>query len=102
MQSVVENNQSRVDELAKMRQEYSEIGLDESQIPANGKPFALVKSWLDDAIAKKVTEPNAMCLSTVSAKGRPSSRYVLLKEFDEEEGGVVWYTNYESRKGNEL
>ena len=47
-----------------------------------------------------MTEPYAMCLSTVTKESRPSSRYVLLKEYGEE--GFVWYTNYNSRKGDEL
>lgn len=92
----------RREELSKMRREYSEIPLEESHVASNGKPFSLVRSWLDEAIAKQMTEPNAMCLSTVSENGRPSARYVLLKDFDVEAGTFTWYTNYESRKGKEL
>lgn len=55
---------------------------------------------MDDAVNAKVTEPNAMCLSTVTKDNRPASRFVLLKEFTEE--GFVWFTNYNSRKGCEL
>ena len=61
----------------------------------------MFQQWLDEAIAAKVTEPNAMCLSTVTKENRPASRFVLLKECSEAEG-FVWYTNYDSRKGEEL
>lgn len=90
------------EDLAKMRREYSEISLDETQIPSDGRPFSLVRAWLDEAISNKVTEPNAMCLSTISKEGRPASRYVLLKDFSEQDGSFVWFTNYDSRKGEEL
>lgn len=56
--------------------------------------------WFHDAVRAKVPEPNAMTLATVGADGRPSTRVVLIKEFDA--GGVVWYTNYRSRKAREL
>ncbi len=56
--------------------------------------------WFHDAVRAKVPEPNAMTLATVGADGRPSTRVVLVKEFDA--GGVVWYTNYRSRKAREL
>ena len=88
-----------VEELAKMRRDYGEKSLDESQI--GGGPFALFKDWLDEAVEARVTEPNAMCLSTIGADNRPKSRYVLLKGFSVEEG-FVWFTNYDSRKGQEL
>ena len=42
-----------------------------------------------------------MCLSTITSENRPASRFVLLKEFSEE-NGFIWFTNYNSRKGNEL
>ncbi len=89
------------DELAKMRRDYNEVSLDETQIDESGSPFSLFKTWLDEAVAAKVTEPNAMCLSTVTSENRPASRFVLLKEFSEEKG-FVWFTNYNSRKGQEL
>ncbi|HSR18183.1 MAG TPA: pyridoxamine 5'-phosphate oxidase [Ignavibacteriaceae bacterium] len=72
--------------------------LDESSIPAN--PFALFESWMNSAIKEKVTEPNAMNFSTVNKKGMPSSRVVLLRGFDK--NGFVFYTNYHSRKANDL
>ena len=88
------------EELTKMRRDYGEVSLDESQIHESGSPFPLFQTWLDEAVAAKVTEPNAMCLSTVTKENRPASRFVLLKGFTEE--GFVWYTNYSSRKGGEL
>ena len=45
-------------------------------------------------------EPNACALATANAQGRPSNRFVLLKDFDER--GFTWFTNYESRKGDDL
>ena len=56
--------------------------------------------WMDEAFAAKVPEPNAMTLATVGADGRPSTRIVLIKGFDAR--GIVWFTNYASRKGREL
>jgi len=56
--------------------------------------------WLQQALDAQLPEPNAMTLATVGADGRPSTRIVLLKGLDAR--GVVWYTNYDSRKGREL
>jgi pyridoxamine 5'-phosphate oxidase len=58
------------------------------------------KQWFDAALEAEVDEPNAMCLSTVSERGVPSSRIVLLKELLDE--GFVFYTNYDSHKGLEM
>ncbi len=63
-------------------------------------PFALFQTWFAKAQESEPNDPNAMNLATVSAEGRPSSRMVLLKDFDEQ--GFVFYTNLESRKGLEL
>jgi pyridoxamine 5'-phosphate oxidase len=57
-------------------------------------------TWLEQAIAAQLPEPNAMTLATVGDDGRPSTRIVLIKSYDER--GLVWYTNYGSRKGREL
>lgn len=82
-----------------MRREFSAEGLDEAAMPAD--PLAFFRTWFDEAVKAEMHEPNAMCLSTVDAStGRPSARYVLLKGFDER--GFVWYTNYGSRKAQEL
>lgn len=61
---------------------------------------ALWRSWFDEAVAAGAPEPNAMVLATADADGRPSARTVLLKGYDE--AGLVFYTNYGSRKGCEL
>jgi pyridoxamine 5'-phosphate oxidase len=63
-------------------------------------PFTLFRQWLDEAEKREINDPNAMALATVDEQGRPSLRMVLLKDFDER--GFVFYTNLESRKGQEL
>ncbi len=62
--------------------------------------MAQFQKWFDEAVHARVLEANAMTLSTVGPQGRPSSRVVLLKGLDER--GLCWYTNYDSRKGQEL
>lgn len=84
--------------LSDFRKSYELGELDEAQA-ADG-PLALFNRWMDEAIAHDVSEPTAMTLATVGANGRPSTRVVLLKGCDE--GGLVWFTNYASRKGEEL
>lgn len=84
--------------VASLREEYSTTGLDEADLTDN--PFVLFRQWLEEAVAAQVKEPNAMCLATVDREGRPSNRYVLLKGFDDR--GFVWYTNYTSRKAQQL
>ena len=81
-----------------MRAEYAQVGLDEAA--AGDDPFALFDRWLTDAVVAQITEPNAMALATATPDGRPSVRIVLLKGLDHE--GLVFYTNYDSRKGAEL
>jgi len=63
-------------------------------------PFVQFESWMADAVNAEVNDPNAMIVATVAADGRPSLRTVLLKGVDET--GFVFYTNKESRKGDEL
>ena len=72
--------------------------LDETSVEAD--PFVQFRTWLDEAFAAGVAEPNAMTVATVDAAGRPSARVVLLRGYDER--GFVFFTNYESRKGREL
>ena len=84
--------------IADLRREYRFNGLDEADVDPN--PFRQFRAWFDQAFAAQVPEPNAMTLATAGAEGRPSARVVLLKGFDET--GFVFYTNYESRKGQEL
>lgn len=64
------------------------------------EPFELFGNWFEQAKDKEPNDPSAMCLATSTPDGRPSSRMVLLKGFDE--AGFVFYTNLESRKGREL
>ena len=63
-------------------------------------PFAQFATWLKEAEASEPNDPNAMTLATATPDGRPSARTVLLKGWDE--GGFVFYTNLQSRKGGEL
>ncbi len=67
---------------------------------AEPNPVAQFGRWFEAAVALGVPEPNAMTLATVGPDGRPSTRVVLVKSFDE--AGIVWFTNYASRKGREL
>jgi pyridoxamine 5'-phosphate oxidase len=66
------------------------------------QPFAMVRRWVDEAASGTRRNPNAMSLATVGEDGRPSVRMVLLKGLSTEQGYVVFYTNYRSRKGREL
>jgi pyridoxamine 5'-phosphate oxidase len=84
--------------IAALRTSYERAELDEAGAPAD--PMVLFEQWLAEAIAAQVPEPNAMTLATVGADQRPSTRVVLIKGLDER--GIVWYTNYDSRKGREL
>lgn len=84
--------------LADLRKDYERGELGEHD--AAEAPIAQFRDWMQQALDAKVPEPNAMTLATVGADGRPSTRVVLIKGFDER--GIVWYTNYESRKGREL
>jgi pyridoxamine 5'-phosphate oxidase len=63
-------------------------------------PFNLFAEWLKEAQAKEPNDPNAMALATVDEEGLPNVRMVLLKDFDER--GFVFYTNFESQKGQEI
>jgi pyridoxamine 5'-phosphate oxidase len=85
-------------DLAQMRRQYELAELDETHVAPD--PLQQFQRWFDEAVKAKAHEPNAMTLATVSAQGRPSTRVVLLKGLDER--GLVWYTNYDSRKGQEL
>ncbi len=81
-----------------MRISYERGSLDETQ--AADEPLRQFERWFAEAVDAGVLEPNAMTLATVGADGRPSTRIVLLKGVDA--AGVVFYTNYDSRKGREL
>ena len=69
-------------------------------IPAATDPLALFASWMADAVATELNDPNAMTVASCTADGRPSARIVLLKDYDP--AGFVFYTNHEGRKGREL
>lgn len=84
--------------LSEIRKNYQRASLIEQDAP--DQPLPLFQSWLDAALAENLPEPTAMTLATVGADGRPSTRVVLLKLCDE--AGLVWFTNYLSRKGREL
>jgi pyridoxamine 5'-phosphate oxidase len=84
--------------IADLRKSYERDALDESASYAD--PLRQFEHWLKQALDGQIPEPNAMTLATVGADGRPSTRVVLLKGFDAR--GIVWYTNYQSRKGREL
>jgi len=66
----------------------------------HAEPFRHFDTWFAEAVAKEVNDPHAMTLATVGADGRPSARIVLLKGHDE--AGFVFYTNMQSRKGDDL
>ncbi len=84
--------------IASLRKSYERAELGEDASHAD--PLAQFDQWLKEAIAADVPEPNAMTLATVGHDLRPSTRVVLIKGYDA--NGIVWYTNYASRKGREL
>lgn len=84
--------------LAAMRTDYVQSSLSETDVLAD--PIAMFQKWFTEAVKAQVMEPNAMDLSTVTPDGKPSSRIVLIKQFDER--GFTWYTNYHSDKGQQL
>jgi pyridoxamine 5'-phosphate oxidase len=85
-------------DIAQLRKSYEHAELDEAH--SASAPLPQFEQWLHDAIAAKLPEPTAMTLATVGPDGRPSTRVVLLKGCDAR--GLVFYTNYESRKAREL
>lgn len=84
--------------IADLRKSYERAELDEES--SRSDPLEQFGFWFQQALDAQLPEPNAMTLATVGADGRPSTRIVLIKGFDDR--GLVWYTNYESRKGQEL
>ena len=85
--------------LADLRKTYAQRTLSEADVlPDAVQQF---RQWLDEALAAELDEPTALTLSTVSATGQPSSRVVLLKGLPDD-AGFLFYTNYDSRKGQEL
>lgn len=83
--------------LAHIRKNYQKSKLSDGDVI--GDPFLLFENWYNEAVKNVELEPNAMVLSTVNGN-KPSARIVLLKELSE--GSFLFFTNYNSRKGNEL
>lgn len=84
--------------IAHLRSDYVRGKLDENT--ADADPMRQFRVWFEEALAAQVREPNAMTLATADKDGRPSARIVLLKGFDAD--GFSFFTNYDSRKGEEL
>ena len=84
--------------IADLRKSYERAELSETE--SHSDPLRQFDRWLNEAIKGEVPEPNAMTLATVGSNLRPSTRIVLIKGYDE--SGIVWYTNYQGRKGLEL
>jgi pyridoxamine 5'-phosphate oxidase len=87
-----------MNDIASLRKSYERAELDESASAED--PLVQFRLWLDQAIEAQIPEPNAMTLATGGADRRPSTRVVLIKGLDAR--GIVWFTNYQSRKGREL
>lgn len=81
-----------------LRHEYGKSKLEENNLPEN--PVELFEKWLKEAFEEDLPEPTAMTMATANSEGRVSSRIILLKGFDA--GGFQFYTNYKSRKGQDL
>jgi pyridoxamine 5'-phosphate oxidase len=86
------------DRVADLRKDYGQASLDEDDVADD--PMAQFTRWFEEALKAEVNEPNAMGVSTVGEDGRPTSRIVLVKQFDAR--GFTWYTNYDSQKGMQL
>lgn len=84
--------------IADLRKSYEKAELSEDASASD--PLKQFERWLNEAIHSEVPEPNAMTVATVASNMRPSTRVVLIKGYDKR--GIVWYTNYDSRKGQEL
>lgn len=86
------------EEVARRRQEYESAGLEPDEMADD--PFSEFEQWFAGALAVELYEPSAFVLATATADGMPSARAVLMKDFSEE--GLVFYTNLDSRKSQEL
>ena len=84
-------------DVAELRRNYTRDGLSRAELAAD--PVAQFRRWFTQAVEAQIIEPNAMVLGTTDGK-RPSARSVLLKAYDER--GFVFFTNYESRKAQEI
>jgi pyridoxamine 5'-phosphate oxidase len=81
-----------------LRHDFAKQTLDETDV--NSNPVLQFEKWFKEAVDSKVHEPNAMTVATVAVDGKPSARILLLRNFNEK--GFVFYTNYTSRKGEEI
>ncbi len=84
--------------IADIRKEYKLQTLSEADVAAD--PFLQFDKWWDDAVKSEIVEVNAMTLATADNEGKPDARIVLLKGYDK--SGFVFFTNYNSQKGQEL
>ena len=84
--------------VADLRKSYERAELSEDA--SQPDPLRQFDLWLGEALSAQLSEPNAMTLATVGADLRPSTRIVLIKGYDER--GIVWFTNYDSRKGRQI
>jgi pyridoxamine 5'-phosphate oxidase len=84
--------------IADLRQNYTLAGLSETDVAAH--PIQQFQVWFQQALEANLIEPNAMTLATATPDGKPTARIVLLKGFSEQ--GFIFYTNYESQKGQQL
>jgi pyridoxamine 5'-phosphate oxidase len=84
--------------VAALRKDYGQDSLSEGDV--DDDPFVQFTRWFDEALKADVAEPNAMSVATVGADLKPTSRIVLVKQFDQR--GFTWYTNYASQKGEQL
>jgi pyridoxamine 5'-phosphate oxidase len=87
-----------MEDLSNIRRDYSKFSLDINSISPD--PFKQFDIWMNDALKGEFLEPTAVAVSTVNKNGRPSSRIVLLKKYNEK--GFIFFTNYKSRKGNDI
>lgn len=84
--------------ISDLRKDYRQQSLSETEVDPN--PLQQFQTWFKQAIEAEILEPNAMTLATLSREGKPAARIVLLKEVDDR--GFTFFTNYKSRKGEEL
>ena len=84
--------------IADLRKDYSRATLTETEVDPD--PTVQFATWFRQAMEAGIPEANAMSVATVGADGRPSSRILLIKEFNRD--GFTWFTNYHSRKGRDL
>ena len=85
-------------DFTEQRLSYEKGNLEQQSVPES--PFVLFGDWMNEALSQKVPEPYAMSLATCGADNKPSVRIVLMRELTD--SGVVFYTNYESDKGQDI